>query len=1135
MSLNDSYPAVGPAVKKIGAVFAGISLLYPVSAAAGSSNVAPAPVRGGAVHRKAPANSAPGRDAVGMLGALGVRFEKNEGQSGSPAKFLWRGPGHSLFLAPNEVVMSVPASKGRKLAKGNASLKGGVKRPVKPATAASDVLRMRLLGGKTGPAVVGIKQLPGTSNYFQGSDPKGWRTEIPSYSKVAYRGVYSGIDMVFRGNKGKVEYDFIVAPGADPKRIAMNFASAKSLSLDRRGDLVIKTSSGRLIQRRPHVYQTFKGKREAVAGDFELRGKQVGFRLGAYDTKRPLVIDPTLIFSTYLGGGKDDSARGVATDPSGNSYITGLTQGSGFPTQNAYQTSPSIAPTGSSAYNAFVAKFDPAGELIYSTYLDGEGTEQGLGIAADSAGNAYITGETHDSTPSTLSPNPSPFPTTPGSYYNVKGGPETDVFVTKLSASGSSLVYSARFGGLGSSGRAIRLDGAGNAYIAGTTAGEFPVKNAFQSQHQGGTKLDAFVAKLNSAGSDLIYSTYLGGADEEGGGAGGPSINLAVDASGTSYVTGATKSRDDPATNAVNEGFPTLNATQPGLRGLSDAFLTKLDPNGAVGYSTYLGGDGEEDYNIAQKSSAAVAVDSGNVYVAGSTTSTDFPSPATDRYQPRYNGGFTDAYVAHLNPEGVLVRSTYLGGDGLDYASGISVDATGALWLTGGTQSSNFPLQNAYQPVNRGNYDVFVSRLAASLDSQPSTLMYSTYLGGKRADQAFGAALDPSGNAYVAGLTQSSDDLLTLENDGFPTKDAVQPAGGGNADVFLAKIGALVPKIQSVDPNFGPVVGGTQVTITGENLAGATGVKFGADSASSFTPDPSTPDTKMTAVSPPQAAQAVHIRVATAEATSPEAAADVFTYMAAAGPVPPPPGKGPFVSSLSPPSGPKAGGTPVTIMGARLAGATQVDFGGLVVPSSGFSAASDAEIKLNSPARGTPGTVDVKVTTPGGVSNAAPFTYEEPPPPPPPVPPAQSGSQGFGAQNASVQKPLSPPPPGGSGVSSSPGFVKLPVPVSAAGPVSSASSVSSSAPLGVSSAVPSQAGAQALMPGLSAAPEDGADPAPAFHNMVGQSGSRYVYDGSLWFVFGLFGLGMFGRRYASAWGAREAQTSCGLAVAFAGR
>ncbi len=519
---------------------------------------------------------------------------------------------------------------------------------------------------------------------------------------------------------------------------------------------------------------------------------RVGFQIAAYDVDRPLVIDPVLSYSTYLGGSDNDAGVaedrrkfGLAVDASGNAYVTGTTGSTDFPTtQHSHPTE-----YGGGSWDAFVTKLDAEGSLFYSTYFGGSETDTGADIAADSSGNAYVTG-------STSSTN---FPTTANAFQTTYNAGETDAFVAKLGADGS-LLYSTYLGNSGFDvGVSITVDSLDNAYVTGTTSSaNFPLKSPIQANYGGGSG-DVFVAKLNTTGSALPYSTYLGGSGLDIG------VSIAVDSLGNAYVTGTTASAN----------FPLQNPIQATYGGETDVFIAKLNASGSeMIFSTYLGGGGRDKGH-------SIDVDASfNAYVTGATGSTNFPTTA-NAFQTTYNAGETDAYVTKLSADGTaLIYSTFIGGSGGDASDGIAVDAFGHAYVTGATSSTDFPTVNPIQATyGGGESDTFVTKLNAD----GSALVYSTYLGGESEDHAIGEiAVDSSGNAYVTGYTSSLN---------FPTVNAFQATyGGGAYDRFVAKIttGLLITMTDSPDPI---TVGNSltyTITVTNEKPGAATDVEVTA-------------------------------------------------------------------------------------------------------------------------------------------------------------------------------------------------------------------------------------------------------------------------------------------------------------------
>ena len=691
------------------------------------------------------ANKTDIRPIAPTYGQIPLHFEANQGQTDSEVKFLSRGKGYTLFLTPTEAVLSL-----RKSMKVDKEIIPSADEVGDPGTRTSTV-RMKLIGADRDPKITGLEELPGRANYFIGSDPTKWRTDVPLYAKVKYKGVYPGIDLVYYGNQRQLEYDFVVAPGADPDVIRLEFEGSDHIRIDVSGDLVLKTAAEEIRMRKPLVYQSVDDVRQEIAGEYVLLGQmEVGFQVGLYDAAQPLVIDPVLGYSTYHGGSGSDEGSGIAVDGSGNAYLTGQSNSTNFPTANALQTTFS-----GGSWDVFVTKLSADGaSLVYSTYLGGSGEDEGSGIAVDGSGNAYVTGGTKSTD----------FPT--ANALQPTFGGDRDVVVMKLSADGASLVYSTYLGGSGEDeGARIAVDESGSAYLTGVTDSmNFPTANALQPTFGGGLGggFDAFVTKLSADGTSLVYSTYLGGLSVDAG------LGIAVDELGSAYLIGFTDSTD----------FPTANALQPSHDPGTDAFATKLSADGAsLVYSTYLGG-------LSVDGGLGIAVDElGSAYLIGITDSTDFPT--ANALQPTFGGNW-DAFVTKLSADGTsLVYSTYLGGSSSEgdpavneFLMGIAVDESGNAYLSGWTQSSDFPTANALQPTFGGGRDAFVTKLSAD----GTALDYSTYLGGSGNSEGSGIAVDGSGNAYLSGWTDATD---------FPTANALQAVfGGGDRDALVAKLTA---------------------------------------------------------------------------------------------------------------------------------------------------------------------------------------------------------------------------------------------------------------------------------------------------------------------------------------------------------
>ena len=595
----------------------------------------------------------------------------------------------------------------------------------------SMVLEAHFIGANLNAEVIGENRLSYNCNYFYGNDPNKWRANVPNYSTITYRDIWPGIDLCYHGNGQGMKYDFIVNPGADVSQIRVCYEGVNDLTITTNGDLQADTRFGLIYENIPFVYQEIGGGRRNTIGRYIIVKPGVfGFALtSGYDPAFPLVIDPELVYSTYLGGNSYDSGFGIVVDGSGCAYVTGSTNSTNFPTQNPYQSDQLSS-------DVFVTKLSASGNsLVYSTYLGGNGSEGGQGIAVDGSGNAYMTGYTY----SNNFPTQNPYQTDQDTI---------DIFVTKLSPSGNSLVYSTYLGGNDVDyGCGIAVDGSGSAYVTGyARSTNFPTQNPYQTDQPYD---DAFVTKLSASGNSLVYSTYLGGSDYDNG------WGIAVDGAGNAYVTGYSASTN----------FPTQNPYQAD-QASADAFVTKLSPEGNfLVYSTYLGGI-EIDYGYG------IAVDgSGSAYVTGSTNSANFPTQNPYQIYQR----FFDVFVTKLSASGnSLVYSTYLGGNAEDYGYGIAVDGSGNAYVTGVAYSSDFPIRNPYQ-TDQLDWDVFVTELSPSGNS----LIYSTYLGGNDEDYGYGIAVDGSGNAYVTGKTSS-------EN--FPTQTPYQ-TDQPLLDAFVTKFG----------------------------------------------------------------------------------------------------------------------------------------------------------------------------------------------------------------------------------------------------------------------------------------------------------------------------------------------------------
>jgi len=678
-------------------------------------------------------------------GQIPVVFIANRGQVHHSVRFTAKSPGFTAYFTAEEVVIDV----------------------------LSATVRMRFLGANVSPDLGGLDPQEGKANYLIGNDPSKWQTDVPLFGRVVYRDLYPGIDMFYSSSTRRLKSEFVVAPGADPSRIQIAYTGVAGIRIDEAGGLIVSTPDGELREAAPVIYQEAEGRRDPVKGAFRVSGDVVSFFVEDYDRSRELRIDPVLSYSTYLGGNGTNRGNAIAVDASNSAYIVGYTDSTNFP-----GTLGGLQNTSGGSADVFVTKLNTSGSaILYSTYLGGSGDDRGFSIAVDGSGNAYVTGYTS-------SPN---FPTVAAFQPSFGGG--RDAFVAKLNPAGNALVFSTFLGGSGlDSGNGIAIDGSGVYVTGSTTSANFLVADAFQATLGGGQ--DGFVTKLNAAGNGVVYSTYLGGSLDDRG------SSIAIDSSGAAYVAGNTSSTD----------FPTASAMQPSYGGATDAFVTKLSAAGnALIYSTYLGGSGIENIELGRsiavdsannayitgmtasvnfptfqplqasrsgsndafvvKLNAAgtafvystylggssidygesIAVDgSGNAYVAGFTSSPDFPSVNAD--QPAIGGGY-DAFIAKLNASGSALTDTdFLGGSGADSGYGIALDNSASAYMTGSTSSSDFPLKSPAQgsPGTSGlaafvakfifgatgpPTAVSVSPPGSSGASQTFTLVYSDTLG----------------------------------------------------------------------------------------------------------------------------------------------------------------------------------------------------------------------------------------------------------------------------------------------------------------------------------------------------------------------------------------------------------------------
>jgi hypothetical protein len=680
---------------------------------------------------------------IAAFANLPMRFEENTGQTDGQVRFISHGPGYVMFLTPGESVFKFSGQRTTPRTRAN-----NVSRvrnwPSNLNAKPSAVLRMKMEGAKGTPTITGMEKMPGVSNYLIGKDSSKWRKGVASYAKVQYSEVYSGIDLVYYGNQHQLEYDFVVKPGADPTQVSLAFNGTQKMSMDTAsGDVAIETPAGKMALRKPVIYQMVNGQKKPVDGNYKFQGNgRIAFDVKSYDHAQPLVIDPVLAYSTYLGGSGDDGGYGLTVNSQGNAYLTGYTDSTDFPIAGT-----SITSAANGNYEAFVAELSPDGtSLVYSTYLGGSGGDIGSTVALDGGGDAYVVGNTSSTD----------FPVTANAFQSsLATGATSNVFVSELTADGQSLLYSTYLGGGGTDlGFGIAVDANQNAYVTGeTTSGSptpFPTtSSAFQSTLNSPYG-NGFVARIDttaSGASSLVYSTFLGGTTS-GTWYWDQGTSIAVDANKNVYVVGMASSLDFPITSA------TAYQTRGNVNG--SAYLTRIDTtqSGSLGliYSTYLGGTGNTDQ------AASVALDSaGKVYLTGGTGSSDFPVTTN-----AVNSGAGKAFIAKfdttLSQSASLLYSTLVGGSSGEFSGAIAADPDGNAYISGWTFSSDFPVTSDAIQLNKGTG--LNNSFLAVLSSDASKILYGTYLGGDGSSNLsefmYGLALDPNNNIYLAGGTGSS-------------------------------------------------------------------------------------------------------------------------------------------------------------------------------------------------------------------------------------------------------------------------------------------------------------------------------------------------------------------------------------------
>jgi hypothetical protein len=743
-----------------------------------------------------------GDEVRGALTELPLYFVENRGEVDPRAEYYVHGPEASVFFTTGGLRLSLPHPSGRRWALGVGFVGAD---PTEPA---------------------GREKTPAVISYFSG-DPEWWSSGNPTYSRVAYRDLWPGIDLFYSGPGSRLKYSFVVRPGADPSRIRLAYQGARRLGMNAQGQLEVTAPAGSVVEEVPFTYQGTGARRVEVPSSYVVgNGRTYGFDVGPYDRSRPLVIDPVMLVNAgYIGGSGGDDGDEIAVDSTGAVYVTGTTQSSqtSFPDGDGFGTvsGPDTSYNGNN--DAFVAKIAPSGtSLVYAGYIGGSGTETGKSIAVDGTGAAYVTGLT--------SSNETTFPVAVGPDTIFNGG-FFDAFVAKVAPSGTSLDYAGYIGGSGDQdfGSGIAVDGTGAAYVTGNTEsneatfpdgdGLPPLPGPDPSYNGGG---DAFVAKVAPSGASLEYAGYIGGSAGESG------SGIAVDGAGAAYVTGITGSSQ--ITFPDGDGFGTLMGPDTTFNGVFiDAFVAKVAPSGtSLDYAGYIGGSGDQD------SGFAIAVDgTGAAYLTGYTDSDQSTFPDGDGFgtlpgpDTSYNGGVNDAFVAKVASSGTsLAYAGFIGGSGYDLGQDVAVDGTGAAYLVGDTDSTqaSFPDGDGFGTVtgadtsyNGGLSDAFVAKVASS----GTSLAYAGYIGGSGTDVGQGIAVDGAGAAYLTGYTDS-DQTSFPDGDGFGTVSGPDIFYNGNTDAFVAKVADVVPPSP-------PLCKGKLATVVGTMGADALFGTTGAD------------------------------------------------------------------------------------------------------------------------------------------------------------------------------------------------------------------------------------------------------------------------------------------------------------------
>jgi uncharacterized protein (TIGR03437 family) len=730
-----------------------------------------------------------------------IRFELNVGQANPSYSFLAHGRQQSIFLSSTGAAFELKGSSRAKAHTILASLEGA-RADVEPK---------------------GEQALSGHVNYLIGRDPTHWHTDIPTFGSVRFPGVYPNVDVVYHGNGGDVETDFVVQPGGDPESIRIRFGGADEVRLANDGSVAARAETRTLSWKKPVLYQVgLHGVKTGVEGRFKRASDgAIGFEVGVYDVSRPLVIDPVLTYATYFGSSYGDGAARVAADASGNAYIVGSTDAPVF------QTTPGVFFTSAPGVqgNALVAKMGPDGtSMVYETHIGGSNGDLGWGIAVDTTGNVYLTGVTASGD----------FPILPASnnLTTKNTADPMNCFITKLNAAGNGLVYSTLLGGSNADGcSSIGVDSSGNAYAVGVTIStDLPTVNPIQSTLPsplfGTASAAAFVAKLSPDGTKLLYSTYFGSPGNTA------ATSVAVDSAGNAYFTGFTTGNSFPVSpGAAQSTFGGSGGQSLSILTAGDAFVVKMNPSGQKVYATYLGGS-KDDIGIG------IAIDAkGDAFVGGATLSSDFPTQSPFQNSNHGSGGDIygkggDGFITELDPTGgKILFSSYIGGSADDRVTGVALDANGNIYLSGHTLSKDFPTagQQAQPGYAGDSASVFRTGDAFLVEISAQAIVFSTYLGGSSGDWASGVAVDGLGGVVIAGGTTSTD---------FPVNSGVyqakyagsepQFAGTPVGDAFIARFGGAISTVNITGISnaasyvSGAIAPGEAVYIAGANIGPAT-------------------------------------------------------------------------------------------------------------------------------------------------------------------------------------------------------------------------------------------------------------------------------------------------------------------------